>query len=419
MQVDFISQPFHDGTSLFDFITEVSADTAVDRFDVVVAWVKRSGLRRVENELRAMRDRGVELRIIIGIDQGGATEQGLDMARELFDDVYVFHDRSGRTFHSKVYFAAGPSAANALVGSHNLTAGGVYFNYEAGVRLALTSPEDDETIASLVEYFERLKADDACISLTDELLDELKNNPRYRVANEDENRKVSVDENVEDVDAEVDLDEDVGTTVAESIFAKSAITKAGPPPITHLTSGGADGGVDKKSTAKKTTAKKVTAKKTVAKQPTATQTGQAVLRRWYKEMSHSDAQQPKTPNSNVKGVMTLNRNRTHPIETATYFRQTFFGGLNWEDVGGGKEQAVFEADVEIDGMSRGKYSFTLDHADSRAAGQGNTTTWLHWGGLGEYMRNNSHVGDVASIERRVDGTFRVVIGGSPSGPFKA
>src|SRR5436309_3293255 len=100
MDVQFVSQPFADGYDLRDFLKTAEDDQNVTELRASVAWAKRSGLTRVQRSLEAIRGRG-RVQLIVGISEGGATRQGLELALELASDVYVFHDPTGRTFHPK------------------------------------------------------------------------------------------------------------------------------------------------------------------------------------------------------------------------------------------------------------------------------------------------------------------------------
>ena len=185
----FATQPFTDGGDLKHFINDVISDIGTTNLDVVVAWVKRSGLSRLYDDLESLRQRPGETRLIVGIDEGGATRQRLELARSLFDHVYVFHDRSGRTFHPKLYAAWGEGVGLVLSGSHNATAGGVYFDYQAGIECSLDLPDDVDFLNSIHRYVDRLIGDiDVCKELTDEVLKELATNPRYKVGDEDARR---------------------------------------------------------------------------------------------------------------------------------------------------------------------------------------------------------------------------------------
>ena len=123
------------------------------RFRAAVAFVKRSGTRHIAPVLAEFaRTRDVE--IIVGIDHGGSSAEGL---RDLLDAVspsgrvIVFHNRLPFTFHPKVYLFQSPVAADFAIGSGNLTEGGLFTNYEAAlhVSLRLADPRDAAVLRSI------------------------------------------------------------------------------------------------------------------------------------------------------------------------------------------------------------------------------------------------------------------------------
>ena len=412
-----MGQPFADGRDLRDFLSAVALDESIDQVDVVVAWAKRSGLRRVRPHLEKVRGRPGLTRIIVGIDEGGATRQGLELAREIFSTVHVFHDNSSRTFHPKIYLGMAPDHARLLIGSTNLTAGGVFYNYEAGLECILTLPKDQALLDAVRAYIARLYADkDVCKALDDALLTELLSKPRYRVADEDATKAPS--SNVPDED-EPPEDVDVSSGVVEaaqgSIFGRSTEAKRPDPMPSKAAPKKAAAGSKKPPTKAVTAApKKAAAKKAAA-------AGGIVRKRWFKKMSHSDAQQPKTSASNIKGIVTLGNDRGRfPINAANYFRDVFFDNLAWTGIPvprGVKESAQFDADLIVNGSSIGAYTLTVDHQTSRISGQHNVPTWLHWEDFGQYLRSHNHIDDYVSIERLADGAFRIVIESGPTGPF--
>lgn len=428
--MSFVAQPFADGRDLRDFLASVAADDTIDELDVVVAWAKRSGLRRVRAQLEAVRDRPGTTRLIVGIDEGGATRQGLELAREIFSSVHVFHDNSWRTFHPKIYLGVGAERARLLVGSNNLTAGGVYYNYEAALDCVLSLPADQDLVDEVRAYIDRLYADaDVCKLLDDALLHELVSNPRYRVRDEDASKTAGGDAADGDEPPEdVDLEPDDPEPAPGSIFGKSAEPKRADPLPAKV---GAKKAAAKKAPAKNVagpakappTTKKAAPAKAAAKKAAPAGAGAAgvVRKRWFKKMSHSDAQQPKTAKSNIKGIVTLGSDRgRHPINPASYFRDVFFSNLTWTGTPvpkGVKESATFDAEIVVNGASVGTYTLTVDHQTSRISGQNNVPTWLHWEGFGQYLRAHDHVDDYVTIERRADGTFRVVIESTATGPF--
>lgn len=420
MQVRFVAQPFADGRDLRDFLSAVTADADLTQLDVVVAWAKRSGLSRLQPHLEALRDRGGQMRLVVGIDEGGATRQGLELARTLFDRVHVFHDRTGRTFHPKVYLAAGVDSARLLVGSHNATAGGVYFNYEAGLESELTLPGDQPLLDSVRDYLARLYADtDLCKELTDAALAEMLANPRYRIGDEDSRRRAAPPPNEpEELDAEVDLLDGVTPAgAAPSMFGTSAEPKRSDP--------GADGAAKKaapaKAAAKKAApaagapakkaapAKAAPAKKAAPGGPGPIAPG-AVSKRWFKELPNSDAQHPQT--GNPTGALRLTKAK-HPIDWRTYFRHDFFAGTYWQTTQSQHGQTLDYAnvtfDVVINGNALGARTLRVDHAPHREQGQSNVPTDLKWGNLSPDLLGTDYTGYWVVLERLTNGGFRLEI----------
>lgn len=420
VQVQFSAQPFADGNDLRTFIRRVRADPTLVNLDVVVAWAKRSGLSRLHSNLAAIRPRSGLTRLIVGIDEGGATRQGLELARHLFDQVYVFHDRSGRTFHPKVYLASGATRARLLVGSHNATAGGVYFNYEAGLDCILDLPADTVLLASVQDYIDRLLADTGlCKELSDAVLAELIANPRYKVGDEDARRKPSGAGSPEELDAEVDTDEVPGPAGAPpSLFGASAEPKK-PDPGVSATAATAPA---KKPPAKKAAPTKAPAKEAPAKKAVPTPgpgPTVAVQKRWFKQLSNSDAQHPPRVNSKVTGALRLNQ-ADHPIDWRTYFRRDFFAGLNWHSEQSRNrrpiEYVMVPLHVTVNGQDLGDHVCRVDHAPHREQGQSNVPTDLKWGPLMPAMRANDYTGEFVILERLSDGSYRLEIAPADPGP---
>jgi HKD family nuclease len=406
MDVRFAHQPFADGEDFREFIESVAESLELTDLTVIVAWAKERGFARVEQALKTITARGAS-RLIVGIDEGGATAQGLQRALKIFDEVFVFHDRAGRTFHPKVYVASGSQSATILVGSHNLTPGGVYFNYEAGVVVDadLSLKEDLEFVQSVQKFIQRLMDDsDVCLRLDNDLLQELVSNPRYRIGDEDAGRagaQLEVDPLDTTVDVEVVSDE---LEVRPSVFGKSANPKKRRPQL--IRSPG-----DPKQAAKETETKP-----NVREPARATGSpGAIVIKRWFKVLSNSDAQQRGTPSTQTTGNLKLTQAR-HPIDHKSYFRSDFFAPLKWTGRGV-KEEATLQLEVYVDTQPLGTMQVRVDHVESRVSGQGNVATWLHWDDLGRYLQGNNHAGDVVTIEYLSNGDYRLTIANSETGPF--
>jgi hypothetical protein len=113
----------------------------------------------------------------------------------------------------------------------------------------------------------------------------------------------------------------------------------------------------------------------------------------------------------VVGVLRLAK-AGHQIDHRTYFRRELFGSARWTRTtvsAQPAEETNIAADVSINGKDLGKITLRVDHAEHRIADQGNVPTLLHWGSLGQTLRDTSYAGDYVLIEARSDGTFRLSI----------
>lgn len=387
MKVQFVTQPFADGYDLSDFLEAAGQDTSFTQLQASVAWAKRSGLARVRPNLDAIAERGA-VQLIIGIGEGGATRQGLELALEISSEVYVFHDPTGRTFHPKVYLGTGTENGLLLAGSHNLTAGGAYFNYEAGImcQLEFTKEPDQRLADDVRSFFSRLISDqEVCLRLDHQLLADLIADPVYRIGDEDAHRKSAAAGTPDDTDS-VTGDE----TGRTPIFGRSKSPK--------------------RSRAAVQAAERTRPNQRPA-QARATRPPRHAVKRWWKKMSGSDAQHPPQPTSAVTGALRLAK-AGHPIDHTTYFRNDFFGDAHWETAGTSDptyEKCFVEMDVDINGTGLGVMPFRVDYKPGRIAGQGNISTVLKWGGLGARLRSEDHASEFTVLERLADGTYRLSI----------
>lgn len=407
MRASFIGQPFSAaGGRVADDISELIAQGHWTELHVAVAWAKRSGLERLRPALTEFRRSGGRSAIVIGIDEGGATVQGLRSARDLVDEVHVFHEPGSRTFHPKVYLLCNDGAAAALIGSSNFTAGGLYSNYEACVliELDLADRGDADLYSQLRDWLKGLYDEpELCLELTAERLEELYRDNRYRVGDEDR-RGERGGAPPDEADDEVTPD-----AAGESMFGKAQRPRAaGAPPL-----GGAarptrerDGGRERRAA--------------TDGRGQAAPLGASVAR-WSKRMSRTDAQYAPA-GTNVTGHLKLTQAQ-HPIDQKVYFRDDFFGNLAWsteQEARGDKETATCAFDVVFDGQDLGTVPLEIDHAEYRIADQNNVPTWLHWGALADRLRGANFSGWWVTIERfaggryglRISSTEPTVVGGS-------
>jgi len=150
------------------------ADPRFDSFQLIVAYAKSGPLNRLRTDLQAWRAKGHKTQAIVGIDQRGTSFEALELALNLFDDVFVTQER-GITFHPKLYLFGGTKTSRAFIGSNNLTVGGTETNFESAVHLELDTSTDAQTVADLRRAWDELLpiACPATSRLDDQLLAKL------------------------------------------------------------------------------------------------------------------------------------------------------------------------------------------------------------------------------------------------------
>lgn len=142
--MELIHQP-SDSNRLADFLNEGFAGPWT-HFRAAIAFVKRSGTRYIEGGLASFAANH-DVEIIAGIDHRGTSYEGLESllhAVSPIGRVVIFHNPTFRTFHPKIYLFKSSVTADMVLGSGNLTGGGLFANYEAGLRLRLNLANPDE-----------------------------------------------------------------------------------------------------------------------------------------------------------------------------------------------------------------------------------------------------------------------------------
>lgn len=138
-----------------------------DELAFAVAYAKLSGVDHIYEALATAADdgRGRPIRITVGIDQHGTSYEALAALLEALpgpgQKVYVRHNpRSAHgapspTFHPKLWLFDYGGSATRIVGSGNLTGGGLFTNCEVGVVQRLQRPHDDGEIDQTLRFLER------------------------------------------------------------------------------------------------------------------------------------------------------------------------------------------------------------------------------------------------------------------------
>jgi superfamily II DNA or RNA helicase/HKD family nuclease len=128
---------------------------SADSIDVVMAFIRRSGLRRFLPALRRHCEAGRPLRVLTTIYTGSTEAEALTLLAELGADVRVSYDVTTARLHAKAWlFRRRSTLSTAYVGSSNLTHSAQIEGMEWNVRVAAArNPDVVEKIAAVFESY--------------------------------------------------------------------------------------------------------------------------------------------------------------------------------------------------------------------------------------------------------------------------
>jgi HKD family nuclease len=139
MKIEYVTQP---DDQLGKILSEL-LDTRPKRVIFVSAFVALQTIMRLKNRIAYLRDQGVDVRFVFGIDLGGTSQEVLKEILSWHINISIVKHRIPRhIFHPKLYFFEWETKAEIILGSNNLTEGGFFRNYEGFSRITYQLPDD-------------------------------------------------------------------------------------------------------------------------------------------------------------------------------------------------------------------------------------------------------------------------------------
>lgn len=137
-----MNQPFNGqlGSKLIELLDSNNYHT----LNIAVAFAKSSGVLRIKDSLDKFRERGGITNIYVGIDLGVTSYEALTSLLFCTNSLNVVHSEKNQTFHTKVYQFSGKEKGIIIVGSHNLTGGGLWTNFESSMHISLDMSNDND-----------------------------------------------------------------------------------------------------------------------------------------------------------------------------------------------------------------------------------------------------------------------------------
>lgn len=154
--MELMNQPFTGqlGNRLIELLESPDYHT----LNVAVAFAKNSGVLRIKDSLEKFRERGGKVNIYVGVDLGVTSYEALMALLLCTDSLNVVHSEKGQTFHTKIYQFLGIEKGLIVVGSHNLTGGGLWTNFESSALIPIdkSSANDIEILRAQDHYIREL-----------------------------------------------------------------------------------------------------------------------------------------------------------------------------------------------------------------------------------------------------------------------
>ena len=138
---------------------QIAAEIAsADRIDVVMAFIRRSGINPFREALRRHADAGRPIRVLTTTYTGSTEAEALDLLAEIGAEVRVSYDTGSTRLHAKAWlFHRDSGYSTAYVGSSNLTHSAQQTGLEWNVRVssARNRPVIDKIAAVFDSYWQQ------------------------------------------------------------------------------------------------------------------------------------------------------------------------------------------------------------------------------------------------------------------------
>nr|WP_297100151.1 phospholipase D-like domain-containing protein [Thermomonas sp.] len=128
---------------------------SADRIDVLMAFVRQTGIRPMLDLLRQHREQGRRLRVLTTTYTGSTELAALQALHDLGAEIRVSYDTSGTRLHAKAWlFHRASGYSTAYIGSSNLTHSAQVTGLEWNVRVAgARNPDVIEKFAAVFESY--------------------------------------------------------------------------------------------------------------------------------------------------------------------------------------------------------------------------------------------------------------------------
>lgn len=384
---EFILQGFTSSTHA-DALRSLFTILDIQRVILSVAFVSESGVQQIEKEL-IMNAKHVT--VFAGIRNEITSYQGLVRLNAIGGKLFTV-DTGCRTiiFHPKLYFVRGHSQAKLIIGSANLTLGGLNNNIEAGMLL-----DFDLTDAS----------DKSVVDEIETLIDALPKEYSEHVV------QVSSAEILDKMLACGRLTDEMAIPPPRPATSVKGSGESDTVPRIKLKVVALRRAIEKAKAVSKTQKPTVEAKSRAPSfAPTPLMIGIELELVWEsKPLTRRDLTIPVGKKTNKTGSVNLDKGLL-PIDVdhRHYFRDNVFPHLTWAVRSITVDEAFAKFQLILKGISYGEFDLAIRHTNSTASKsykQRNAMTRLSWGPIGVYVARPDLINRTLALYRdKVDPT---------------
>ena len=347
-EIKGIFQQFSPANSHSEVLNTVAVESWVRQITFSVAYVRQEGVIQIKKNFSPH-----AVTAFVGCSNGATSIQGVLELLSFTKVLYVIDTANpGVIFHPKAFLFEGEKLANIILGSANLTLGGLHNNFEIGIRLAL-----DLSVPTENQQFSNFSA---------AMMDLPKLFPTNVTRIQNIRDAVRLFRNGLLVDERTPLPRINGKVKTRNPVRRTAINVS----ITRSTIN------------RKRRNRMVPLRPTLAIQSPSQ--ADWILLWTSKELTKRDLCIPTGKNTNPTGSMLFKKGLANDIDQRSYFRNEIFQNLAWAiDPKKTKwERAVGRFYITIQGVDQGVFDLMLSHntdTKSKSYKQNNSMTQLHWG----------------------------------------
>ena len=340
---------------------------------VSVAFVRELGLNAVE---AAIKPHAEKTKFFVGVRNDITSIQAIKRLLAMNVALYAVDTGSRNIiFHPKLYFAGNAEQASAIIGSANLTFGGLHNNIEAStlIRLDLSNAADKKFAEEASNAFSEM----------------LNKHPQHVFLINDEQH-------------------------ADELFESGRLADEKVIPAPSITSGVKKGERDDLLPMKlikvfPPSMKSSAVKPISTEKPIAVISSIAAMTKylvWESNiLTERDLSIPKSEGTHPTGSMGWKKGAFEDIDQRHYFREEVFADLNWMPASPPSkwERAYASFELVIKNLNYGVFYLKLSHntdVESRTYAQNNFMTQLHWGDAKEHVAKRDLLGRILYLYRK-------------------